>query len=83
MSRRRATVRYLEVVRWRDEMWEVVRVRVGRLGGWPFSGSEGRGSSDFAKRGFVVLRVCGISVSAGKAKEDREILPRVNRRRGR
>ena len=65
MKRRRATERYLEVVRWREEMWEVVRVRVGRVGSDPFSGSEERGLSDFAKRGFVALRVCKISVSAG------------------
>ena len=65
MRRRRATVRYLEVVRWREEIWEVVRVRVGRAEFGPFSGSEGRGSSEFAKRGFVALRVWRIFVSAG------------------
>ena len=65
MKRRRATERYLEVVRWMEEMWDVVRVRVGRVGSEPFSGSEGRGLSGFAKRGFVVLRVWEMSVSAG------------------
>lgn len=65
MKRRRATERYLEVVRWMEEMWDVVRVRVGRVESEPFSESEGRGLSGFAKRGFVVLRVWEISVSAG------------------
>lgn len=65
MRRRRATERYLEVVRWREEMWEVVRVRVGQVESGFFSGSEGRGLSVFAKRGFVVLRVWEISVSTG------------------